>query len=126
MENNLKKSPDTKSWIERQIPDEEIISRFFAIEKQQGTKAITIDFQFKNGDRLALPCPDLHKIEFDASKGITLFWTGETIQILGHHLEELYNHLIKHRVTAIIEDVEEDLADNDLVITQLIRDTESL
>lgn len=124
MANPLQKSPE--SWLERQLPEEEVKSPFFTIEKQQGARAVNIDFQFENGDRLALPCSDLRKIEFNASKGICLLWTDETIWIIGRNLIELYQYLVRHRVNAIIEDGGEELAEDALVITELVREDESI
>lgn len=125
MTTTLNQSP--KTWLERQLPgEEEAASPFFTLEKQQGARAVNIDFQFENGDRLGLPCSDIRKIEFEASKGITLYWHDETMHIKGRNLAQLYHHLLLHRVNAIIEDAGEVQAEESLAITKLIRENESL
>ena len=127
MQNMNAVKPSPKSWLERQMPEEEERpSPFFIIEKQQGKRAVHIDFHFENGNHLGLPCSDLRKIEFKASKGITLFWPDETIHVMGRNLSELYQQLLLHRVTAIIEDAEEEAVEGQLAITTLMREDESL
>lgn len=120
----VKTSPS--SWLERQFPGEDIQSPFFTLEKQQGVRAIYIDFQFMSGNQLALPCADIRKIEFDPSRGIGIVWSDETLWILGRHLQPLYQYLVRHRVSAIMEDGGEAHAENTLVITELKREEEWL
>jgi hypothetical protein len=93
-----------KSWAERQtIQDAECDSYFFTTEKQQGATALMLDFEFENGNRLALPYPGLMKIAYNRSVGITLEWGSEHITVTGRNLGDLYANLVKHRVNAIRE-----------------------
>lgn len=93
-----------KSWAERQaIQDAEADSYFFTVEKQQGATALMLDFEFENGNRLALPYSGLMKVVYNRSTGITLEWGSEHITVTGRNLGELYGHLVKHRVNRVRE-----------------------
>lgn len=93
-----------KSWAERQaIQDADADSYFFTAEKQQGATALMLDFEFENGNQLALPYSGLMKITYNRSIGITLEWGNEHLTVIGRNLGELYGHLVKHRVNRVRE-----------------------
>lgn len=124
---NEKTQAPAKSWAERQAAqDGETDSYFFTIEKQHGATAIMLDFEFENGNHLALSYSGLIKIAYQRSKGITLEWGSEHISILGRNLSELYGYLVKHRVTLIREAGSEFVSKDasELVVQEIQREKE--
>lgn len=117
--------PSVKSWLERQqIQNEDSDSPFFSAEKQQGVTSIMLDFEFENGNRLALPYSGILKIDYNPSDGILLEWVNEHVRITGYNLGELYNLLVRHRVNSIRESKDDfDIQrDGKLVIRQIARE----
>lgn len=118
------KSSD-KSWLERQqLQDESTDSPFFSAEKQQGVTSIMLDFEFENGNCLALPYSGIMKIDFDPSNGILLEWGDEHVRITGQNLGELYRLIVRQRVNSIREskeafDVE---SDGNLSVREIVRE----
>ena len=116
-----------KSWLERQelLQDEPSDSPFFTVEKQQGVTSIMLDFDFENGNRLALPYSGVMKIDFNPSDGIVLEWGNEHIRVIGQNLGELYALLARHKVSAIRESREAFRVEGEgeLFIREIARET---
>ena len=114
-----------KSWLERQeLQDETTDSPFFTVEKQQGVTAIMLDFEFENGNRLALPYSGMLRMDYDPSEGILLEWANEHIRISGYNLAELYRLLVRHRVLSVRESRDDfGIQQNEkLLIRQIVRE----
>ncbi len=120
----IEKSPD-KSWLERQeLQGESSESPFFTAEKQQGVTSIMLDFEFENGNCLALPYSGIMKIDYDPSNGIILEWGNEHIKITGQNLGELYGLVVRQRVNSIRESREAFDINNDgkLSVREIVRE----
>lgn len=118
----IDRSATESSWAKKQNLGQEN-SPYYAIEKQQGAKAIMLFIEFENGDLLAMPYTSLMKIEYTLSNGIRLEWGGEIITIEGHHLKPLFLALVEHKVKSIQEAPEEEPTDPDVLhIDQIERE----
>lgn len=98
----------TRTWAVTKQFSEEEQSPFFSYEKQMGTQAVMLDFEFLNGNRVALPYSYLTRIDYDLSKGLTLIWGETRLQVVGRNLETLYKYLVAHRVNHIRESISEE------------------
>ena len=116
-----------KSWLEKQETRDQQESSFYTIEKQQGATALMLDFEFENGNRLALPYPALQKLDYKPSEGILLEWGDEHMRIVGRNLGELYSLLLLHRVNSIreVSDRPSPRDSSALFIRQIIREDQT-
>ncbi len=62
-----------------------------------------LDCVLGNGNRVALPYAMLLRAEFDPSKGITLRYSTEDVEIAGYRLEPVYRAIVQHRAREIKE-----------------------
>jgi len=93
-----------KNWAGKSnLLDQDNKSKFYAIEKQTGFQALMLDIKFANGNFQALPYSFITKITFNPSIAIEIFTTEEKCKIEGRNLIQIYNQLLKHRVTFIKE-----------------------
>jgi hypothetical protein len=68
-------------------------------------RAIMLEVRRKDGSIMALGYAWLERAEFDASEGITLKFTGQTVRLVGRNLNaevrprlQLYDGLVRHRI----------------------------
>ena len=64
---------------------------------------ISLDFQFRNGNRHGFSYAFLSEIEYDASGVIRLVFGGTQVEIRGRNLLELYERLLLHGVGYVLE-----------------------
>lgn len=85
--------------------DNEFVSEFIGIERQNGERSIMLDIQFQDGKQKAIPYTYLSGIDYDPSNGIVLEFMEKKITISGRNLEKLYEYLLLHRVNYIKENI---------------------
>ena len=83
-------------------------NKFFTREMQSNKTANMLDFEFKNGDHIAMPYAYLTKMTYNLSEGIKIEWGAFSIQVEGRNLKELYNYLVNHKVKSIKEVIDQD------------------
>lgn len=123
---NLQEDNGTRKWgnyHNKVAPnqDNEFVSDFIGIERQNGERSIMLDIQFQNGKQKAIPYTYLSGMEYDPSEGITLEFMEKKITILGRNLDKLYEYLLLHRVNYLKENVGDldDTPENQLFIEEI-------
>lgn len=97
-----------KNWAGKStLLEQDSKNKFFGIEKQTGFQALMLDVRFANGNFQAIPYSFITKIIYDPSISIDICTTEDKCSIEGRNLEQLYNQLLKHRVTFIKENENE-------------------
>ncbi|GAB3967725.1 hypothetical protein GCM10028806_10540 [Spirosoma terrae] len=79
-----------------------IISKFYGYERSPIRRAVMLDLRLKGGKYVSLPYSYLTKIKFDPSESIELYISGNHVKITGRNMHDIYEQLIRHRVTFII------------------------
>ena len=73
-------------------------SKFYALTKRDGQRAIALNLIFPDGRQKAFMYAYISAFEFNPSTGIEIETTENKITIKGRNLESLYNRLLRHKV----------------------------
>lgn len=94
------------------LPDAEVTDDLGAFGFQRGARdrCLMLEFRRKSGNVLALGYAWMHRVEFDPSDGITLWFAGNKVTIRGRNLNaevrptvRLLDCIMRHRVSWIRE-----------------------
>ncbi len=76
----------------------------YGVARGTDTEPAMIDFRGHNGTSFALPYAQLGTIAFHPTDGITMEFRDHRIAVHGRNLRPLYDHLLNHRVTFLLEE----------------------
>lgn len=75
----------------------------YTLKRENRGQALMLDLRLKTGDCSAFAYSYLISIRFDASGEMILSFSTHKVTIAGRNLREIYNHLLRQRITSVTE-----------------------
>lgn len=101
------------------LPEDNIVTQFFAIEPQRKTPAC-LDLRLADNSFRAIPYSYIMDIEFEPTDGIIILTSTKQVKIEGRNLRMIYDYLAQFRIRFIQANIGEDLAENDDIFISTI------